>query len=168
MTTVASDAAALAAGILDAERLKHALSDVLEAMFFCPADEILVNPAPGDWALPEPEQSHSSCLHFRGPVSGDFGLACSRDLARSLAESFHGETPSSEEISAVLLEMSNIVCGNHLSQLDARAVFCLDSPRPLLDSEWSHFSAADRTASCTRLALRTEEGWIGAWIQIAA
>ncbi len=173
MTTLASDQASvadqatLAAGILEPARLEHALTDVLEAMFFCPADEVLVNPAPVDWSPPPSASSHSSCLHFNGPVNGVFGIACSTTLARSLAESFHGETPSSEEVSAVLLELSNIVCGNHLSQLDARVVFCLESPRPFRAPEWQEFSGSDTQPNRTRLALRTEEGWIGAWIEIA-
>lgn len=174
MTTIASDQAtllnqaSLSAGILEPARLEHALTEVLEAMFFCPADEVLVNPAPGDWLSPQSTNSHSSCLHFNGPVNGAFGIACSAALARSLAESFHGETPSSEEVSAVLLELSNIVCGNHLSQLDARVVFCLESPRPFRAPEWQDFSEGDIQPTRTRLALRTEEGWIGAWIEIAA
>jgi hypothetical protein len=168
MTTVVSDQTTLAAGILEPARLEHALTDVLEAMFFCPADEVLVNPAPGDWLPPQSASSHSSCLYFNGPVNGSFGIACSTSLARSLAESFHGETPSSEEVSAVLLELSNIVCGNHLSQLDARVVFCLESPRAFRTLEWQDFLEAEAQSSRTRLALRTEEGWIGAWIEITA
>ncbi len=178
MTTTAFDQASLAAGILEAGRLQQALSGVLEAMFFCPADEVLVNPAPSDWEAPRQANSHSSRLQFTGPMNGAFGIACSATLARSLAESFHGETPSSEEVSAVLLELSNIVCGNHLSQLDARGVFCLESPRPFRTQEWLELAnaalpaAASHTAASpparTRLALRTDEGWIAAWIEITA
>jgi CheY-specific phosphatase CheX len=172
MTTAVSDQAALAPGILESGRLQQALSGVLEAMFFCPADEVLVNPRPDEWETPRREHSHSSCLQFTGPVNGAFGIACSAALARSLAESFHGETPSSEEVSAVLLELSNIVCGNHLSQLEARGVFHLESPRPFRANEWTGLNDEARAAAAsstrTRLALRTEEGWIGAWIEIAA
>jgi hypothetical protein len=171
MTTAVSDASKLGRAVLDARRLEAALTEVLEAMFFCPPEEVAVSPGPGPWDRFDATECQSSQLNFRGPVDGAFALVCSKHLARCLAESFHGETPSAGEVGEVLLELSNVVCGNHLSQLDAGSVFALDTPRPWDRADWMDFAATFAGPALehrTRLAVRTEEGWIAAWIEIAA
>jgi CheY-specific phosphatase CheX len=160
----------LAERLLAPGLLENALLHVLETMFFCPAEELQEQwPALGALDF-RAENCSSSRVAFTGPLAGRFTLLCRRELAASLAESFHGETPSAEEASAVLLELSNVVCGNLLSQLQANALFQLDSPTPLTPGDWTALESALRSTKKqpghAHRAIRSAEGWILAWLEI--
>jgi CheY-specific phosphatase CheX len=163
MTPTISDSfthrASLEATLADTARLDRTVAQVLEAMFFLPPEESLPGGPAAEFRAEEAAEYDTSLVAFDGPLHGHFAIACRHEVSRPLAENFHGESPSAEEVTSVVLELSNIVCGNLLSQLPAQDVFALASPRPWGPEDW-------RGSGRPQLAVRTEAGWLGIWLTL--
>ncbi|MGD0796905.1 MAG: chemotaxis protein CheX [Acidobacteriaceae bacterium] len=115
-------------------------SEVLEAMYFTAvlgavSAAAAPEPAPDAEdelaAIPAPDLAFS--LHFAGDVSGRFGLRLHPDTARTLASNFLGEDPSAlspTEVSEVIGELTNMLCGSVMSRVEGEHKFILSHPEP--------------------------------------
>src|SRR5580704_18496649 len=102
-------------------------------MFFATPDSISAGAAHPSGAL------FASSLTFAGSPRGSFGAVLSQPLAIALATDFLGlEDASALEIGqaeAIVGELSNIICGAVLSELEASFNFDISSPRVAAVSE---------------------------------
>lgn len=117
-----------------AERLGGAATAVLETMFFSSADE----GAPEDAADESGVGRIGASLDFHGACTGRLELSLDRDTASELAVNFFGDLghqEPEEDCRSVMAELTNMVCGTMLSQLDRHAIFCLNAPEPMPDGE---------------------------------
>ena len=143
--------------------LVEAAGRILERMFFTLVDQAVDQ---ADTAPPEaqPQTSSDSSLAaeiaFRGTLSGRLRLVATALGARELAVSFMGAADPAEltsgQISEVLQELSNMVCGSTLSRLAPRVVFDLESPEPLPPGRTQE--PPNRPTLARRL--KTGSGWI--------
>ncbi len=106
------------------EALETSMADVLEKMFFIrtlgvPGDSVsLVDMVAG--------------LKFEGDPPGSFTLRVSKPAACSIAADFLGaeESELSErEVSDVVCELANMICGSVLSRVESNSTFRLAAPR---------------------------------------
>jgi CheY-specific phosphatase CheX len=97
-------------------------SDVLETMFFtCVLGE----------TESEPEDPISARLDFKGDPSGSFGLSLSHAAALQIAAGFLALEESEiaqEQVSEVICELTNMLCGTLLSRLENESCFELQHP----------------------------------------
>jgi chemotaxis protein CheY-P-specific phosphatase CheC len=112
--------------------LEHGVEIVLESMFF-------TTPYP-----PADDQSQRAALvarvAFEGQPSGMLCARISETSARSLAASFLGEdreSLSEVQIGQVMCELTNMLCGSFLSQLEHDRYFMLAAPQLLMDDPQS-------------------------------
>jgi len=134
-------------------------SEVLDAMYFTTVLEVspeeTVSPlAPGDFAF---------SLRFRGDVSGSFGLHLDRSTARSLAGNFLGEDDGElplSEVSEVVGELANMLCGSVMSRVEATHKFVLSHPEPVDAPP----DAGSEDILVSRLD--TDSGVITAWVVV--
>lgn len=117
--------------MLDA--LDHAVTEVLETMFFAEPLGMCEEPAPAE------EAEFSALLSYRGVASGRLSVHIAGGAARQLAADFLGSEPDSPpddgEVSGVVRELANMICGAVLSRLHNDAVFELSAPVPCAGSE---------------------------------
>jgi CheY-specific phosphatase CheX len=114
------------------QQLSGAAADVLGTMFFASVDEDL----PGTSAGNHPRESARLAmqLSFSGACCGNLALSLDTTTAGTLAASFFGEldeSRSEQDCRLVMAELTNMVCGAMLSQLDRQGIFCLGSPEIL-------------------------------------
>jgi CheY-specific phosphatase CheX len=106
------------------QALKESTADVLEKMFLVRCLGALQAPAP------DPEMvAH---LTFEGEPSGSLTLRVPSGAARSVAADFLGEQEpalSEQQISEVLCELANMICGSVLSRVESNTTFRLASPQ---------------------------------------
>jgi CheY-specific phosphatase CheX len=109
--------------VCDLNRLfAESASDVLETMFFtC----VL-----GDTEF-KPDDPISARLDFKGDPSGSFGLSLSHVTAREIAAGFlalEDSELSQGQVSEVICELTNMLCGTLLSRLESESCFELQHP----------------------------------------
>ncbi len=115
--------------------LKQALADsfeeVLEKMFFIRS---LGGPINGSAAKPE----LAAELAFEGALHGRMALRVTLSSARSIAADFLGEDEyalSELQVTEVVCELANMICGSALSRVETGGDFRLSSPRLLAPGE---------------------------------
>lgn len=116
--------------------LAEAAQQVLETMFFvAPLGEV----PPG---APTPEPWVAARLTFRGEPSGAFAVSLSEAAARTMAANFLGvereRDLSSLEVSDVISELANMICGSVLSRLETESEFELGTPETVRGPEDPH------------------------------
>jgi chemotaxis protein CheY-P-specific phosphatase CheC len=98
-------------------------------MFFATPDSVSMDPR-----RPAGELIAAS-LTFQGSPPGRFGLVVSSPVARTLAADFIGCEDSSRllpaQVAGVIEELSNIMCGVVLSELESNANFDLGAPKAI-------------------------------------
>jgi len=107
------------------EALRAAATEVLETMFFVCLDEGVES------AEQPPESAPAVKITFRGQPSGQMRLQLTASAARSIAADFLGadqDSVAERQVSEVLREMANMICGAVLSRVESAAVFRLDEP----------------------------------------
>ena len=121
---------------MQAETIRAAIGSaaetVLETMFFTmPESE-------AEPVFPLDTKVLRTAMTISGAWSGSFELNASVDSARTIAGNFLGEFDpaevTDEQVSAVLCELANMICGSTLSHLDGEKIFDLGSPESSLVS----------------------------------
>ena len=109
--------------------LSESALQALATMFFTAADAVSADPSR------PPGELIASRLVFRGAPCGSFGAAVSAPLARSLAANFLGTDDANDlapgQVAEVVGELTNIICGVVLSELEANCSFEISTPQPL-------------------------------------
>ncbi len=106
------------------EALENSVTDVLEKMFFIRSLGV------PDSALPHTDVI--ARLTFEGEPSGCFTLRVTRSAACSIAADFLGAEEGQlmeGEVSDVICELANMICGSVLSRVESNTTFRLASPR---------------------------------------
>ena len=109
-----------------AQCLQEAAEEVLETMFFQTVDGEL------SWDDVKAKPHRYAEMDFQGAAEGRLELAVSGDLAPVLASGFFGKDESElteGEISAVICELANMLCGSVLSRLESGSLFQLGAPQ---------------------------------------
>jgi CheY-specific phosphatase CheX len=108
----------------ESEILFSAAQQVLETMFFT---SIM-----GDRDTPPGDPAIDVRVAFHGSPSGILGMRLSACAARAIATNFLGTEDDSEvteaQITEVVRELANMVCGAVLSQLEAGSTFDISGP----------------------------------------
>lgn len=133
--------------------LRESVDQVLEKMFFIePMGEISV---PEGDALPG--DVISVRVPFQGEPSGCLRLRLTRNAARPIAADFlaadEGDV-SDVQMSDVVCELTNMICGSVLSRADSATSFHLAAPQMV--TEWDD-SGANYS---TRYAVEIPRGWL--------
>lgn len=106
--------------------LSETAQETLASMFFISADAVSANAARPSGAL------ISSALTFRGSPCGRFEALVSVPLARALTANFLGledaSSLASGQVEEIMGELTNIVCGAVLSELQASSNFDISTP----------------------------------------
>jgi hypothetical protein len=139
---------------LTLDALDRAVGDVLETMFFA---EVAGPAAPPDTSVV------GAGIHFRGEPSGYFCLFLTPAAARRLAADFLGAddpaTITEADISAVVRELANMICGAVLSCIHRDGVFDLGSPEPF------HGSAPEPPSGALCRAFDLGDGALGVYLR---
>jgi len=133
-------------------------SEVLDSMFFT----TVLGSVPLETTVEDADELLAYSLQFGGDISGQFGLHLNRDTARILAANFLGAADadiSCNDITEVIGELANILCGSVMSRVEGEHRFVLS--HPLAGSRT--LSGADDFLTC---ALDTDSGSITIWVQI--
>jgi hypothetical protein len=109
--------------------LSESAQKTLETMFFATPDAVSMDPSrPAGDVI-------AASLSFQGAPPGRFGLLVSEPLARSLAVNFAGADDPAElppgQVASVMGELSNMLCGAVLSELESYNNFDLGAPEPI-------------------------------------
>jgi CheY-specific phosphatase CheX len=105
--------------------LPESAQTTLETMFFATPDRVSADPCRPDGEL------IAASLSFQGSPPGRFGLLVSVPTARTLAADFAGCDESclvAEQVTGVIGELANMICGAAVSRLESDAHFDLSSP----------------------------------------
>ena len=133
------------------ELLAASAAEVLETMFFTTvAGEPEAGQAPVEWI--------SAALEFHGEPGGRFRVGASRQAARALAASFLGEEESEvpdEQVSDVICELANMICGSVVSRLES------GTPIQLLHPELVEGPPPEDARILT-----LEEGLLAVWLKL--
>ena len=115
--------------ILFRQALRDSVDEVLEKMFFAQT----LGEVPGaDEAGDSPADTIAVELTFEGEPSGSLCLRLTADAAREIAADFlgmEGAEISIGQISEVVRELANMICGSVLSRVESAATFRLGVPR---------------------------------------
>lgn len=106
--------------------LSQSLEEVLEKMFFI---RPLEDP---DASAPCGQEAVSAHLSFDGDPAGSLTLRVTRDAARSISADFLGENPNDltpRQVTEVICELANMICGSVLSRIESTATFRLIGPQ---------------------------------------
>ncbi len=109
------------------EFLPEAATRTLETMFFSVPDAVSASPRrpTGDLI--------AATITFCGSHRGLFGLLVSEPLARTFAANFFGcdddSGMGSGQVTGVMAELANMICGAALTQFDSGAALDLAAPR---------------------------------------
>jgi len=131
--------------------LAESVQEVLEKMFF--AD--LVDLPPGETLA----AGIAANLIFDGDPPGSFRLVLDQAAARSAAADFLGEDSSelSEyQLSEVVCELANMICGSVLSRIESSATFRLSKPVIVPNTEVTPAAVAGFQAAIGGGLLRAE------------
>ena len=108
------------------ELLSESAQNALETMFFTTPDRISTERARPGGELIAASQT------FHGAPPGRFGIVVSAPAATTIAASFLGSEDDAKlplsQVSAVIGELANIICGTMLSELQPDANFDLSEP----------------------------------------
>jgi hypothetical protein len=111
------------------ELLSESAQKALETMFFAMPDSVSM-----DLRRPAGELIAAS-LTFQGAPPGRFGFMVSEPVARTLAGNFFGCDDAARlppaQVAGVMEELSNIMCGVVLSELESNANFDLGAPKAI-------------------------------------
>jgi CheY-specific phosphatase CheX len=106
--------------------LSESAQNTLETMFFITPDRIST-----ELERPEGELIAAS-VTFQGAPPGRFGMVVSARAARGMAANFLGSEDDAKlplaQVSGVMGELANIICGTMLSELQSDANFDLAEP----------------------------------------
>lgn len=108
----------------------HSISDVLETMFFMPADageSSVFNRS----RLFDQSELTAARINYSGALSGSLALIVPTPLLMEMSENFMGESRENlnrELQEGTLKELLNMVCGNALRKWESGAVFELSIP----------------------------------------
>ncbi len=94
---------------------------------------------------------------FHGEPAGVMWLAIESDAARGMSANFLGVDPgevSDDQVSEVICELSNMVCGAVLSRVATESVLSLDSPKPVPLEEISSGAGSRRWFALENGSLR--------------
>jgi len=143
-------------------------SEVLDSMYFTTVLETS-HPTPFD-GLDRPDapvqpalspSEYAFTLRFEGEVRGSFGLHLAGNTARTLAANFLGEddsTLSPQDVSEVVGELTNMLCGSVVSRIEGHSKFALSHPEPI-------FALPTLTAEDSLISLlHTDDGVITTWV----
>ncbi len=114
------------------QTLVSSAEEVLEKMFFFSPPE---NSGAGCRST-EPEIA--ACVNFTGDPPGELTLRVARDAARSIAADFLAAEIyelQEDQVTGVLCELANMICGSVLSRIESSTVFHLSAPRLLPGTE---------------------------------
>lgn len=117
------------AEIVFRQALRDSVDEVLEKMFFA---ETLGEASAPDEAGDFPAGKIAVELAFEGEPSGSMCLWLTADAAHEIAADFLGidrTEISSDQISEVVCELANMICGSVLSRVESAATFRLGVPR---------------------------------------
>jgi CheY-specific phosphatase CheX len=111
------------------ESARHAL----ETMCFTAPDATSADPSR------PPGELIASHLTFAGAPPGRFGAVVSAPVARNIAANFLGAEDDAavrpEQVREVVGELTNMICGAVLSELESNVNFDLSAPAPVLVAE---------------------------------
>lgn len=149
------------------QTLVESATEVLETMFFSTVIGGAVPEASGEPAH-STEPRASAQLSFRGNPSGGFRVSLPLACGRKMAASFLGleeESVSDRQVSEVICELANMLCGSVLSRLERETLFELSSPEPdtEFDADGTGFQW-DRAAVCR--VLECDEGTLTVWLKL--
>lgn len=117
--------------VRDAEILSSAAQQVLETMFFTSVT--------GERETPAEEPAVGARVSFHGAPSGTLGLRLSAGAARTMAGNFLGAEDEGDlteaEVSEVVRELANMICGAVLSKLESDSTFDIRAPEALGSEE---------------------------------
>ena len=117
--------------------LNHAISSVLETMFFLPVQIIEDHSVWDNWYQQRTQLWHTA-VGFSGPVKGSFFLVVPASLAREITANFLGldeaEVVPSQEADTVK-EALNMIGGYVLSQVDKADEFQIGIPEVVSDDQ---------------------------------
>jgi CheY-specific phosphatase CheX len=137
--------------------LAESAGQTLETMFFAAPDSVSAA------AERPPGALIASSLTFQGSPSGSFAAVVSTPLAVVLATDFLGMDDTSGlgpgQVEMVVGELSNIICGAVLSELEAGSNFDISSPR-LVSVSASEPGPDFQTASPVSCRLEMPQGAI--------
>jgi CheY-specific phosphatase CheX len=109
--------------------LLEATQKALETMFFVTPDSVSIDPG-----RPAGELIASSLI-FQGAPPGRFGFVVSDLVARTLAANFIGcdaaSVPLPAQVTGVMGELANMICGAVLSEMESDAKFDLSTPESI-------------------------------------
>jgi CheY-specific phosphatase CheX len=132
------------------QALRDSVDEVLEKMFFA---ETLGEASGADQAEDSPHGTIAVELAFEGEPSGSMCLRLTADAAREIAADFlgmEGAEISINQISEVVRELANMICGSVLSRVESAATFRLGVPRIVTAGEEC---AASLWNTCYRVQL---------------
>jgi CheY-specific phosphatase CheX len=138
--------------------IRECSSEVLDTMYF----STVLSSAPLETTTSDTEDLLSYSLQFVGEVSGRFGVHLDWKTARTLAANFLGENDSDiscSDITEVVGELANILCGSVMSRVEGAYSFTLS--HPLADSH--PLSHVDNFLCCV---LDTDSGRITVWVHV--
>ncbi len=141
--------------------MESAVAEVLESMYFISSEgevqdeEDSVRP---DWIRGE--------LEFAGTPGGTFGIAVPPSTAALMAANFLGEDeidPTDKQTVEVVCELTNMVCGTLLAQIDSKQAFTLSTPRHVLPGTESPMKSGRIEGTYA-----TDEGLVYTWLELQA
>jgi CheY-specific phosphatase CheX len=137
-------------------------AEVLESMYFTSVIEIAHQPMATPVAS---DLGYAFALRFAGDLHGTFGLYLEAANARTLAANFLGEEEdalSVQEVSEVIGELTNMLCGSVVSHIEGSSKFALTHPEPIASGTLE--SRQDAETLFTTLV--TDTGPIQVWIEL--
>lgn len=141
--------------------MESAVAEVLESMCFISSEgeaADVTGDDRSDWIRGE--------LGFVGLPGGTFGIAVPPSTAAVMAANFLGEDEvdlSDKQTVEVVCELTNMVCGTLLAQIDSKQAFTLSTPKHVLPGTESPVKN-DRIEG----TYATDEGLIYTWLELQA
>jgi CheY-specific phosphatase CheX len=141
--------------------MESAVAEVLESMCFISSE----GEAADEMGSERPDWIRGE-LEFSGVPGGAFGIAVPPSTASVMAANFLGEDEgdlSEKQTVEVVCELTNMVCGTLLAQIDSKQAFTLSSPR--------HVSAGtELPVKSSRIhgTYALDEGFIYTWLELQA
>jgi CheY-specific phosphatase CheX len=141
--------------------MESAVAEVLESMCFISSEGEATDESGNDrpdWIRGE--------LEFVGLPGGTFGIAVPPSTAAVMAANFLGEDEadlSEKQTVEVVCELTNMVCGTLLAQIDSKQAFTLSPPRHVL-------AGTESPAKSSRVegTYALDEGVIYTWLELQA
>jgi CheY-specific phosphatase CheX len=147
-------------------KMKQAISNVLETMFFLPV-QFIEDACPLKEWFPGDQVLIGATIRFTGPVSGSYFLLIPDDMAKEITINFLGF--SKEEISDpqekdTIKEALNMIGGYILSQIDKADEFQLGIPEIVPQNELN--TAAYENLLENMVFIQTEDNHLAAGIRL--